>query len=139
MDDAVAQTQKGDAPAVRGAIAFEPDSPHFRNATAYVRLEDVSVADGSARLIAEKIVRDVSNPPSGGLVPFVVSAEPVDERIRYNIRVLVDLDGDGQTSPGDYITVQSYPVLARGHPAEVVVEVRRVNEAPTRPQADHTI
>ncbi len=37
-----------------------------------------------------------------------------------------DLDGDGQVSLGDYVTMESYPVLTRGNPASAEVEVREV-------------
>ena len=42
---------------------------------------------------------------------------------RYEVSVLVDLDGDGKTGKGDYINKQSYPVLTKGFPdfAEVIV------------------
>jgi uncharacterized lipoprotein YbaY len=126
MNMASGASSRSESPLVRGDITFGEDAPRFQDATAYVRLEDVSVADASSRLIAEQIVRGVSNPPRGGRVPFAVAAEPVDERVRYNVRVLVDLDGDGETSPGDLVTVRSYPVLSQGHPAAVSVRVRRV-------------
>jgi hypothetical protein len=40
--------------------------------------------------------------------------------------VLVDLDGDGKISKGDYISMQSYPVLTFGSPSEVTIEVKQV-------------
>ena len=43
-----------------------------------------------------------------------------------NIRVHIDVDRDGRVSRGDYITMESYPVLTWGHPDRVTVRVREV-------------
>ena len=40
--------------------------------------------------------------------------------------MLVDVDGDGKVSVGDYISMQSYPVLTFGYPREVTIEVKKV-------------
>ena len=37
-----------------------------------------------------------------------------------------DVDGDGQVSRGDYITMESYPVLTHGYPHVVIVRLRKV-------------
>ena len=59
-------------------------------------------------------------------LPFALRGRLPDERGDYTVRVLVDLDGDGLVSRGDFVNVESYPVLTRGHPREVTVKVERV-------------
>jgi hypothetical protein len=72
-------------------------------ATVYVRLLDTSRIDAAARKVAEVVLYDVQ----------------LD-------RVHVDLDGDGRKSKGDYLNMQSYPVITRGHPNQVEVQARRI-------------
>jgi hypothetical protein len=57
---------------------------------------------------------------------FCIPVEEVDARARYEVSVLVDLDGDGQKGVGDYISVSAYPVLTHGHPDSVDILVRRI-------------
>jgi hypothetical protein len=59
-------------------------------------------------------------------VVFCLVALEVDPRARYEVSVLVDLDGDGETSVGDYRNTVSYPVLTRGFPDEVEVRAKRI-------------
>jgi hypothetical protein len=42
------------------------------------------------------------------------------------VRVHVDLDKDGEVSVGDYISMESHPVLTYGHPDHVEVAVQKV-------------
>jgi uncharacterized lipoprotein YbaY len=112
---------------VRGAIAFEAGAPALRGATVYIRLEDVTEADAPSRLVAQEVLRGISKPSRGGQIPFEMRTGGIDERASYNVSVLVDLDGDGRPSRGDFSSVQSYPVLTHSHPSEVSVVVRRVS------------
>jgi hypothetical protein len=57
---------------------------------------------------------------------FELSGLAPDERKRYSVRVLIDLDGDGAISRGDYISTTDHPVLTGGHPWNVVINVERV-------------
>ena len=97
------------------------------NAKAYVQLLDVGAADASSRVIAEQVLTDISQKASSGQsIPFVLYGAIPDERGSYTISVHVDVDGDGKISRGDYITMQSYPVLTFGYPDRVSVEVKKV-------------
>ncbi len=76
--------------------------------------------------MAEQVLAQVSH-PSPTLVEFTIEVGNVDEHASYNVRALIDVDGDGKPSRGDLVTVQSYPVLTYGYPTEVSVQVRRVD------------
>jgi uncharacterized lipoprotein YbaY len=116
-----------DKPLVSGEIQFD-QPPHLPSGVkAYVRLLDVSMADAPSRLIAEQVLTDISQKAnSGQSIPFVLYGTLPDERGSYTISVLVDLDGDGKISRGDFITMQSYPVLTFGYPSHVSVQVKKV-------------
>jgi uncharacterized lipoprotein YbaY len=112
----------------RGEIRFEPASPPFAGATVHVRLEDVSLADAPARLVAEETVRGVSSDrPSATAVPFALfGPAPLEPSSTYSIRVHVSLSGARDVRVGDFVTTRAYPI-APGHlPAEVDVLVHPV-------------
>ena len=111
-----------------GEVLFEKSARAFSKATVYIRLEDNSKADAASQIIAEKVVRDFSHKQGGGGgLEFELHGEHPGERADCNVRVHVDVDGDGEVSTGDYITMESYPVLTYGHPRRVSVTVREVN------------
>jgi len=93
-----------------------------------VYLEDTTYADTSAVLVRHEVVPAVPLPD--GTIPFELKGVAADERSTYTVRVLVDRDGDGRISRGDYISTASYPVLTRGHPSEATVRTRRVGGMP---------
>ena len=64
--------------------------------------------------------------PSNTHVQLALEGTIPDERARYAVRVHVDIDGDGQVSRGDYLNMESYPVLTYGHPSRVTVRVQEV-------------
>ncbi len=127
-DDSQDAPDAADAePLVSGSISFDEDAPAFSGATIYVRLEDVSYADASAKLVAEQIMRNVSRRAGGGEeLEFKLHGRIADERASYSVRVHVDVDGDGEVSLHDHITTQSYPVLTQGHPRKLSVRVHEV-------------
>jgi uncharacterized lipoprotein YbaY len=112
---------------VRGEIRFA-SRPHLPpGARANVQLRETSMADAPSRLIAEQVLKDIASRANAGeLIPFEISGEPPDQRQSYSIEVLVDVDGDGKPSRGDFINVQSYPVLSFGYPNTVTVEVKEI-------------
>ncbi|HEX6044354.1 MAG TPA: YbaY family lipoprotein [Pyrinomonadaceae bacterium] len=116
-----------DKPFVRGRILFDKDVAPFTGATVYVRLENVSRADAAAEVAAEQVLRGVSH--RGGeeeALPFELRVESVDERAQYSVRVHVDVDGDGELSPGDYVSPASHPVLTYGQPNHAEVRLERI-------------
>jgi len=96
-------------------------------ATVYVRLLDTSWMDAPSTTVDEVRFHGVwlGEIQDEGL-SFALAIEEVDPRARYEVSVLVDLDGDGRTSVGDYRNTAAHPVLTRGFPDEVEVVARRI-------------
>ena len=86
-------------------------------------VEDVSMADGLARVVAEEHRSRVSLATP---LTFEIDVGEPDGRTSYAVRVHVDVTGDGRVSPGDFVSTQSHPVLTQGYPSEVTVPVQRV-------------
>lgn len=112
---------------VRGEIRFA-SQPHLTpGVQAIVQLRETSMADAPSRLVAEQVLKDITSRANAGeLIPFEISGEPADQRQSYSLEVLVDVDGDGKPSRGDFINVQNYPVLTFGSPNSVTVEVKEI-------------
>lgn len=112
---------------VTGRVVFGPDARPFSGATVRVQIEDVSLADAAAQILTEQVIHNISYTPDSAVeVPFALAAGRTDERRDYVVRVHVDLNGDGQIQPGDYISTESYPVLTYGRPRDLTVRVHRV-------------
>ena len=112
---------------IRGRIDLpEADVPP-RVAAMVVQVEDISRADAPSTVIGEQRVEDVELRPGEPLTFAVeVPAEGLDERHLYSVRVHLDVTGGGDIRKGDLITMQTYPVLTRGHGDEAAVTVRPV-------------
>jgi uncharacterized lipoprotein YbaY len=112
---------------VDGEIRLSDDAGAFHNATVRVTLADVTRADAPSRTVAEETIRNVSHGGGpGGVVPFRLQLESPDPRTRYAVRAHVDVNGDGHVSRGDYISMESYPVLTFDAPSRVSIRVRPV-------------
>ena len=112
---------------VSGRILLNSWSGPKKPVSVFIRLQDTSRIDAPATTIVEEIRHDI---PVETLVEngmeFSISVKNVVPRARYQVRVLVDLDGDGEASIGDYITTSSYPVLTRGYPNYIEVMVHPI-------------
>jgi hypothetical protein len=113
------------AQAVEVEILLPESGPPVGGATAYVRVEDVSVVDAPATVVAEHVTRDISLPGRGTFPVRLWVSNPLPQS-HYAVSVHLDLDGDGLVGVGDYRSVQSYPVLTWGYPAKVRVTLARV-------------
>ena len=96
-------------------------APAAPRAKTYIRLLDVSYADEPARVVAEQTLAGARDG-----VRFALRPGAFDPQASYTVAAHVDLAGDGQVSKGDFISMESYPVLTRGYPHTVEVTVRRV-------------
>ena len=116
-----------DSSLVHGEVVFDETGRSFSGATVYVRLEDVSRADAPARIVAEQILHDIAHTAGTATqLQFALEGAVPDERARYAVRVHVDVDGDGQVSRGDFLSMESYPVLTYGDPNNVTVRVQEL-------------
>jgi len=112
---------------VEGKIYFSEVVSSFSSATVYVRLEDVSLADAPSRVVAQEVLRNVSLDEENPLpVSFSLRCPALDERAMYTLAVHTDVNGEGRVTPGDYITMESYPVSASRSCVQVTVHVRPV-------------
>lgn len=112
---------------LRGEVVFDEGTPSFNGATLFVSLHDTSYADAPAETVTSLVQADVSyDAHARNHLPFVLRGQIHDETATYTVSVHLDLDGDGKVSRGDYINVQSYPVLTRGHPDFVTIRVKQV-------------
>jgi hypothetical protein len=112
---------------LRGEIVFDEVPPSFAKASVHIYLEDTTLTDASAKVVLHQVVANVAaDMVQNERIPFTIDGTIPDTRACYTVRVLVDVDGDGKISHGDYVSTVSYPVLTRGYPDRVVVHVRRV-------------
>jgi Type III secretion system lipoprotein chaperone (YscW) len=112
---------------VTGRIFLEGWQGEPGPAMVYVRVLDTSRADASAVTVSTLAIRDVAlDLMDKDGIDFSLDIPAVDPRTRYTVSVLVDLNGDGQSSPGDYRSMQAYPVLTHGHGNRVEVHARRI-------------
>jgi hypothetical protein len=72
-------------------------------------------------------VRGVPLAKNAPHIQFELVADDAPARpSRRTVRVLIDLDGDGASSRGDYLNTQSIPVAAGAGRTTVNVPVRRI-------------
>jgi uncharacterized lipoprotein YbaY/heat shock protein HslJ len=103
----------------RERIALPP------SAIVTVRLEDVSLADAPAVLIAEQRIEPMGKGPP---YPFELAYDPakIDERFSYAVRAEIT-DGDKLL----FTTTERYPVITQGNPTSgIQVVVKSVAAAP---------
>ncbi|MBW4573409.1 MAG: YbaY family lipoprotein [Tolypothrix carrinoi HA7290-LM1] len=112
---------------VTGEILFSEDLDSFSGAKVNVYLEDVSSLDAPSKIIAKQVIPDISHEVgTENQVKFALKSETSNKQASYSIRVHVSVHGDEQIHRGDYITMESYPVLTFGYPNQVSVRVREV-------------
>lgn len=108
-------------------VTFDPGAGAFQSAALYAYVEDVSRLDAPAQALGSAVLQDVSHQAgevSGPQLTLQVSVPEASATV--SVRVHIDLDGDGRYSRGDFITMESYPVLTRGHLDRVTVRVRQI-------------
>lgn len=116
---------------VSGQVAFHGDLPNATTALLTVKLEDVSLA-GMASTVVAKHQQDIdlrqTNAVTFDLSPNADSPE-INPQSRYTVTAHVSLhpnDEPEDIRQGDFLTMQSYPVLTQGNPSVVTVEVKRL-------------
>jgi hypothetical protein len=87
-------------------------------ASVIVQVRDTSLADAAATIVAEARTTTTA---TGGRLADVELELPDDDLEGKTVWVLVDVDGDGGVSLGDYITKQSFPLRGAGERMRVTV------------------
>jgi putative lipoprotein len=92
-----------------------------------VELENISRADAPSEVVASLQLYP-GELRGGDLISLEleVPMDALDQRHLYSVRVHVDMTGSGEVERGDFITMQSFPVLTRGYGDNVRVTVRKV-------------
>jgi putative lipoprotein len=107
-----------DAPAVTGTVTYLERIAMPQGAIVTVRLQDVSLADVSAVLLAEQVITNPGNVP----VPYRVEYDGtlINPARNYAVRADIRVGGTLWAT-----TTRSYPVITRGNPStgvEILVE-----------------
>lgn len=112
---------------VRGHVVLAPDVPESVAGTMIVVVEDISRADAPSEVVGQQRQTGVTLEP-GAAVPFTIEIPSgrIDERHSYSVRAHLDVSGTGEIDRGDFISVQTFPVLTRGRGSEARIEVRLV-------------
>jgi hypothetical protein len=112
---------------IRGSIVFPDEPPRFDEVNAYIRIEDVSEADGPAPVVlSRRIPCRYEEARSAEGVRFEMRLSLPDPRRSYSLCVHVDMDGDGRVSPGDFINVVEVPIVSGRGRQESPVPVTKV-------------
>jgi uncharacterized lipoprotein YbaY len=117
---------------VSGRVTFAPGSTipagwETKPAVGRVKLVVVTLADSPSIDVTSASFTAKNGAP----IPFELALEgtTIDPSRSYSVQAHLDVDGDGQVSTGDYVTVQSYPVLTHGHGSVVDVELVAVGSS----------
>jgi hypothetical protein len=110
---------------ILGKIEFPSEDDAFSDATLNVTVQDTQEADARARILCKQVVGNVTRVRgSSEALRFAVECDSVRKSPFVTVSVLVDLDGDGCISRGDYINTESYPVQFSPH--EMHIRIQRV-------------
>jgi uncharacterized lipoprotein YbaY len=108
---------------VHGEIVFDKPVKFSPHNLVYIRLEDVTQVDSFSTIITEKVIKDLT---TSSKIAFQMEGMICNTH-NYIVSVHADIDGDGKISIGDFINMQSYPVLTYGHPQYITISAKQVN------------
>lgn len=111
---------------VAGQVVFDDQGESFRGAILRIKLEDVSRADAVSQEVGHVEIAGCSYEVGDAPLDFSLTADNIDPNGRYEVRVHLDMNGNGEYSAGDQITMESHPVLTLGYPAKVKVQLRGI-------------
>lgn len=112
---------------VKGRVEL-PEGIRFSSGnTLYVRVEDVSKADGTARRLGEQVITILSEEEvASGSVEFAIPMADPGVEASCAIRAHLDLDGDHAVSRGDYVSTERISVLPGGRSGPVTVRLKKI-------------
>lgn len=106
-----------------GTISFEGQNISFSNATAYVTIKDASIADNTSGVVAEQTIQGLSiTQGTNSTFRYAVPASKLEQGKEYSLSVHIDVDGNGNISQADYITIQRYPLVSGLKTLDAVVQ-----------------
>lgn len=91
---------------ISGEVTIESGPHQIRGGVLRVRLVDVSRADAAAVVISQAEITDVDVESGDERFEFTLDAPPLDPRATYAVEAHLDADGSGETSVGDYRTME---------------------------------
>jgi len=110
---------------IAGTITVEEPTSAPETAVVLIRLLDASLADASSITISEQQITNADL--SAGELAFRLEVpDDLEASARYTVSVHADVDGSGDISVGDYITMESYPVTLDDSQPPVEVRIRPV-------------
>ena len=129
LSQAQSSPDPGSGPRITGTLTYMARMALPPDAAIDVRLEDVSLGDAPAKLVAENIFALGQNQVP---VPFQLPYNPaqIQPSHRYSVRATITVDGNLL-----FTTTQMYPVLTNGASSDVALLVEPVRTAPSRPSA----
>ena len=112
---------------VGGEILLPPEMTPVTPVSIRVEVEDISRADMPSEVVGQQSI-STRQLQGGAAIPFeiAVPANAINEQRLYSVRAHIAMSDSGEIERGDYITMQSYPVLTRGYGHRVTIAVRRV-------------
>jgi hypothetical protein len=103
---------------VEGPDRPPPGSP------VHIQVRDTSMVDVEAPLLVEHTAEVASGLSSRlGCAELEIPDAELDPRRRFDVFAHVDLDANGEFTPGDFITTRSYPLPRDGAGREVRLEL----------------
>lgn len=112
---------------VQGEILLPPEMAPVTPAAIRVEVEDISRADMPSEVVGHQSIspRLVHG---GEAIRFeiTISSSLINAQRLYSVRAHVSMSGTDEIESGDYISMQSYPVLTRGYGHRVTIAVRKV-------------
>ena len=100
---------------VEGIIYIVGVSSSTPNATVYVQIVEVSLADAPSNVVAEEVIPDFQiDMDNLAEIRFSILTSNLNRRANYDLIALVDINGSGEITKGDYLTMESFPVSPVG-------------------------
>jgi hypothetical protein len=128
-------------PRVTGRVVIATSVPGFVSGALHVQLEDVSVIDAPAKVVARTELDGITHrpaglgnakrdthpagTPAGTVVTFtLIPSTAIEAEHSYSVRVRLDRGRDADPGPEHIWSDQSYPVLTRGFGSDVTILLR---------------
>uniref|UniRef100_UPI0040572A21 hypothetical protein n=1 Tax=Candidatus Electronema sp. TaxID=2698783 RepID=UPI0040572A21 len=107
---------------IAGEIVFPKNCPVKEGCSAFIEVQDVSLADAPSVKIACIRLLDVSTAPLGHL-PFSLTAPEVPEMRSLAISVHVSMTESDRINSGDLLTTERHSVPSQGPARQMIIRV----------------